>query len=91
MATQKQISEAKAHEEHVSYSVFCTPSGEWRITWYGQSNQYPTQDAARADAITWAKTEFEMNGCTAEVSVHRLNGTVGEKNTYGIDPESSKG
>jgi len=75
---------AKSKQVHVTHS---NADNKWRVTITGNSKASYVGELkkdAREKGIEVAKK------LEAELSIHRLNGTIGEKNSYGNDPNPPK-
>lgn len=62
----------------------------WAVAWLDKFRVYPTRKRA-VDAGSLLVTRLLVCGITSELVIRRVNGTVGERRTYGDDPERSRG
>lgn len=77
----------------VTVEVFrCEALGTWHARWLDR--EASPEWGKRADAIDRARevcNTMHAVGITSELIIRRVDGTIGERRTYGQDPAKSKG
>lgn len=75
----------------VTVEVFrCELTRGWVVRWLDQEHAACNRPDALARAREFCGSMLEL-GITSELIILRVNGTIGERRTYGDDPKESKG
>jgi hypothetical protein len=71
-----------------AYHVVSNPDGGWAVRRQG-AERASKRFRSKEDAVTYARSK--CRGERVDLVVHRSDGTIREKNSYGNDPQPPRG